>query len=238
MVARPPAPPALIRAGKLALGALFGGLDDSLARLAAGPPRADEGAFIPENEYQKRKTLRTVSTEQVSVRVTRFFLPYRTRIDSRRRFWAPCGRLVKHAIVLRPSKRCFSTRESAAFLDKQVNTPFTVSMRKRQTQLSDNAEDWPTPELASHHNALCVNRGEEAIMQNASYHLITAFIPLYSCRLFATGMPSAPRLRMNAFWASESHEALTLRSRQPGIHRGKTLVSKPSSFVGRGGENR
>ena len=70
MVARPPAPPALIRAGKPALGALLGELDDPLAILAAGPPRADDGALIPENEFQKRKMLRTISTEQVSVRVT------------------------------------------------------------------------------------------------------------------------------------------------------------------------
>ena len=95
MVARPPLPPALTRAGEAALGALLGGLDDPLARLAAGPPRADDGAFIPEKEHQKRKMLRTISTEQVSVRITQYFLPYRRQsLIPRRLSCANCGPLV------------------------------------------------------------------------------------------------------------------------------------------------
>src|SRR6185437_9061555 len=43
----------------------------------------------------------------------------------------------------------------------------------------------------------------------------------------ATGMPSAPCLRMNAFCASENLDAfIALRSSQPGNHRGKTLTKK------------
>src|SRR6185436_7156534 len=41
----------------------------------------------------------------------------------------------------------------------------------------------------------------------------------------ATGMPSAPCLRMNAFWASENREAfIALHSSQPGESAPKTLT--------------
>src|SRR6476646_2996088 len=41
----------------------------------------------------------------------------------------------------------------------------------------------------------------------------------------ATGTPSTPCLRMNAFCASENLDAfIALRSSQPGNHRGKTLT--------------
>jgi hypothetical protein len=41
-------------------------------------------------------------------------------------------------------------------------------------------------------------------------------------QMSATGMPSAPCLRMNAFWASENRDAfIALRSSQPGNQRRK-----------------
>src|ERR1051325_5890330 len=50
-------------------------------------------------------------------------------------------------------------------------------------------------------------------------------------QISATGMPSAPCLRMNAFWASENFEAfIVLRSSQPGNRRRK-LYPKRSSLA-------
>jgi hypothetical protein len=50
-------------------------------------------------------------------------------------------------------------------------------------------------------------------------------------RLSATGIPSAPCLRINAFWAPENLEAfIALRSSQPGI-AAENSIQKRSSFA-------
>ena len=51
-------------------------------------------------------------------------------------------------------------------------------------------------------------------------------------QISATGIPSTPCLRINAFWASENLEAfIALRSSPPGI-TAKNSNLKRSSFVG------
>src|SRR5882757_4774550 len=52
-------------------------------------------------------------------------------------------------------------------------------------------------------------------------------------QMSATGTPSAPCLRMNAFWASENCDAfIVFRSSQPGENTAENSNSERSSFQG------
>src|SRR5437588_11613353 len=62
---------------------------------------------------------------------------------------------------------------------------------------------------------------QQAVILLLPIEMVAWLIPALRQRS-ATGMPSAPCLRMNAFWAFQNLDAfITLRSSQPGNHRGK-----------------